>query len=190
MCLFYLDTKCAPAETGKCWHCNIAAWIVWIFEQCIHSPQQKYSGNWKLQNIQHLILELTLLTSQHPKLFQSKDKTNTFLCEKRWFLWKFIVEAGSKNVSNFEANSENTLLALQHPELFKYSGDQTDKEWLAKASLMATTGGKVQLIVISKPHLIEKPSSVLLLLENFEKKTITFIKMTNVSPQCSWFSFY
>ena len=32
---------------------------------------------------------------------------------------------------------------LQHPELFKYSGDQTDKEWLAKASLMATTGGKV-----------------------------------------------
>ena len=67
-------------------------------------------------------------------------------------------------------------MALQHPELFKYSGDQTDKEWLAKASLMATTGGKVQLIVISKPHLIEKPSSVLL--ENFEKKTITFIKMT------------
>ena len=144
----------------------------------------------KLQNIQHLILELTLLTSQHPKLFQSKDKTNTFLCEKGWFFWKFIVKAGSKNVSNFEANSEKTLLALQHPELFKYSGDQTDKEWLAKASLMATTGGKVQLIVISKPHLIEKPSSVLLPLENIEKKTITFIKMTYVSPQCSWFFFY
>jgi deoxynucleotidyltransferase terminal-interacting protein 1 len=34
-------------------------------------------------------------------------------------------------------------LYIKHPELFKYSGDQTDKEWLAKASLMATTGGKV-----------------------------------------------
>ena len=34
-------------------------------------------------------------------------------------------------------------LYIKHPELFKYSGDQTDKEWLAKANLMATTGGKV-----------------------------------------------
>ena len=36
-------------------------------------------------------------------------------------------------------------LYIKHPELFKYSGDQTDKEWLAKANLMATTGGKVRL---------------------------------------------
>ena len=36
-------------------------------------------------------------------------------------------------------------LYIKHPELFKYSGDQTDKEWLAKANLMATTGGKVGL---------------------------------------------
>ena len=34
-------------------------------------------------------------------------------------------------------------LYIKHPELFKYSGDQTDKEWLAKANFMATTGGKV-----------------------------------------------
>ena len=37
---------------------------------------------------------------------------------------------------------------MQHPELFKYSGDQTDKEWLAKASLMATTGGKVAIAIM------------------------------------------
>ena len=36
-------------------------------------------------------------------------------------------------------------LYIKHPELFKYSGDQTDKEWLAKANLMATTGGKVEI---------------------------------------------
>ena len=36
-------------------------------------------------------------------------------------------------------------LYIKHPELFKYSGDQTDKEWLAKANLMATTGGKVKI---------------------------------------------
>ena len=37
---------------------------------------------------------------------------------------------------------------IKHPELFKYSGDQTDKEWLAKANLMATTGGKAYLMVL------------------------------------------
>ena len=40
-------------------------------------------------------------------------------------------------------------LYIKHPELFKYSGDQTDKEWLAKANLMATTGGKAYLMVLS-----------------------------------------
>ena len=119
------------------------------------------------------------MASQHPNLFQSKGKTYKFLVKKDDFY------GSSKNILDFEAISIKKLLALQHPELFKYSGDQTDKEWLAKASLMATTGGKVQLIIISKPHLIEKPSSVLLPLENIEKKTITFIKMTYVSPQCS-----
>jgi deoxynucleotidyltransferase terminal-interacting protein 1 len=39
-------------------------------------------------------------------------------------------------------------LYIKHPELFKYSGDQTDKEWLAKANLMATTGGKAYLMVL------------------------------------------
>eukprot|EP00092_Neocalanus_flemingeri_P019429 GFUD01021047.1.p1 GENE.GFUD01021047.1~~GFUD01021047.1.p1 ORF type:complete len:406 (+),score=100.38 GFUD01021047.1:169-1386(+) len=40
-------------------------------------------------------------------------------------------------------------LYIKHPELFKYSGDQTDKEWLAKANLMATTGGKAYLMVLN-----------------------------------------
>jgi len=40
-------------------------------------------------------------------------------------------------------------LYIKHPELFKYSGDQIDKEWLAKANLMATTGGKAYLMVLS-----------------------------------------
>jgi len=39
-------------------------------------------------------------------------------------------------------------LYIKHPELFKYSGDQTDKEWLAKANLMSTTGGKAYLMVL------------------------------------------
>jgi len=39
-------------------------------------------------------------------------------------------------------------LYIKHPELFKYSGDQIDKEWLAKANLMATTGGKAYLMVL------------------------------------------
>jgi deoxynucleotidyltransferase terminal-interacting protein 1 len=39
-------------------------------------------------------------------------------------------------------------LYIKHPELFKYSGDQTDKEWLAKANLMATTGGKVEIYFV------------------------------------------
>ena len=38
--------------------------------------------------------------------------------------------------------------------MFKYSGDQTDKEWLAKANLMATTGGKVSLKVQQELRLI------------------------------------
>merc|ERR1719322_679881 len=37
--------------------------------------------------------------------------------------------------------TEETLY-IKHPELFKYSGDQEDKEWLAKNQLMSTTGGK------------------------------------------------
>ena len=43
-------------------------------------------------------------------------------------------------------------LYIKHPELFKYSGDQTDKEWLAKANLMATTGGKVGAHNVNDNH--------------------------------------
>lgn len=49
-------------------------------------------------------------------------------------------------------------LYIKHPELFKYSGDQTDKEWLAKANLMATTGGKAYLMVLQDIlDLVESP---------------------------------
>ncbi len=39
-------------------------------------------------------------------------------------------------------------LYIKHPELLKYSGDQEDKEWLAKNQLMSTTGGKAYLMVL------------------------------------------
>ncbi|TRY74770.1 hypothetical protein TCAL_09196 [Tigriopus californicus] len=39
-------------------------------------------------------------------------------------------------------------LYIKHPEYFKYSGDQEDKEWLAKNQLMTTTGGKAYLMVL------------------------------------------
>lgn len=49
-------------------------------------------------------------------------------------------------------------LYIKHPELFKYSGDQADKEWLAKANLMATTGGKAYLMVLQDIlDLVESP---------------------------------
>ncbi len=35
------------------------------------------------------------------------------------------------------------------PFLFRYSGDQEDKEWLAKNQLMSTTGGKAYLMVLT-----------------------------------------
>jgi deoxynucleotidyltransferase terminal-interacting protein 1 len=39
-------------------------------------------------------------------------------------------------------------LYTKHPELFKYSGDQEDKEWLARHNLMPPTGGKAYLMVL------------------------------------------
>ena len=37
---------------------------------------------------------------------------------------------------------------MKHPELFKYSGDAEDKEWLTKSQVMSTTGGKAYLMVM------------------------------------------
>ncbi|KAG8226071.1 hypothetical protein J437_LFUL006378, partial [Ladona fulva] len=39
-------------------------------------------------------------------------------------------------------------LYMKHPELFKYSGDQEDKEWLTRNNLMAPTGGKAYLMIV------------------------------------------
>lgn len=39
-------------------------------------------------------------------------------------------------------------LYIKHPELFRYSGDQEDKEWLVRHSLMPPTGGKAYLMIV------------------------------------------
>jgi deoxynucleotidyltransferase terminal-interacting protein 1 len=39
-------------------------------------------------------------------------------------------------------------LYIKHPGLFKYSGDQEDKEWLSRHNLMPPTGGKAYLMVL------------------------------------------
>ncbi|XP_046396928.1 uncharacterized protein LOC124163859 isoform X2 [Ischnura elegans] len=39
-------------------------------------------------------------------------------------------------------------LYIKHPELFKYSGDQEDKEWLTRNHLMPPTGGKAYLMIV------------------------------------------
>lgn len=39
-------------------------------------------------------------------------------------------------------------LYIKHPELFKYCGDQEDKEWLSRHNLMPAVGGKAYLMVL------------------------------------------
>ena len=46
-------------------------------------------------------------------------------------------------------------LYMKHPELFKYSGDTEDKEWLTKNHVMSTTGGKAYLMVLQVLLLIQ-----------------------------------
>ncbi|XP_065342039.1 deoxynucleotidyltransferase terminal-interacting protein 1 isoform X1 [Cloeon dipterum] len=40
-------------------------------------------------------------------------------------------------------------LYIKHPELFRYSGDQEDKDWLIRHSLMPPTGQKAYIMIVS-----------------------------------------
>ena len=40
-------------------------------------------------------------------------------------------------------------LYTKHPELYKYCGDQDDKQWLHDNTLMPSTGGKAYLMISS-----------------------------------------
>ncbi|XP_064485018.1 deoxynucleotidyltransferase terminal-interacting protein 1-like [Ornithodoros turicata] len=39
-------------------------------------------------------------------------------------------------------------LYIKHPEIFKYSGDQEDKQWLYEHNLMPATGGKAYMLLV------------------------------------------
>jgi len=39
-------------------------------------------------------------------------------------------------------------LYIKHPEIFRYSGDQEDKEWLVRHSLMPPTGQKAYVMIV------------------------------------------
>ncbi|EEC12054.1 deoxynucleotidyltransferase terminal-interacting protein, putative, partial [Ixodes scapularis] len=39
-------------------------------------------------------------------------------------------------------------LYIKHPEVFKYSGDQEDKQWLYEHNLMPATGGKAYMLLV------------------------------------------
>ncbi|GFY63567.1 deoxynucleotidyltransferase terminal-interacting protein 1 [Trichonephila inaurata madagascariensis] len=39
-------------------------------------------------------------------------------------------------------------LYIKHPEIFKYSGDQEDKQWLYDHNLMPATGGKAYMLIV------------------------------------------
>jgi len=55
---------------------------------------------------------------------------------------------GSKANKALGLGQTRGRLYMKHPELFKYSGDTEDKEWLTKNQVMSTTGGKAYLMVL------------------------------------------
>ena len=63
---------------------------------------------------------------------------------------------GSKANKALGLGQTRGRLYMKHPELFKYSGDAEDKEWLTKNQVMSTTGGKAYLMVLQV--CIRKPS--------------------------------
>jgi deoxynucleotidyltransferase terminal-interacting protein 1 len=70
----------------------------------------------------------------------------------KWETARFTTDTlfilGSKANKALGFGQTRGRLYMKHPELFKYSGDQEDKEWLAKNQLMSTTGGKAYLMVL------------------------------------------
>eukprot|EP00057_Strongylocentrotus_purpuratus_P032920 XP_789382.1 PREDICTED: deoxynucleotidyltransferase terminal-interacting protein 1 [Strongylocentrotus purpuratus] len=61
---------------------------------------------------------------------------------------------GSRFVMGAKANKALGLgatrgrLYIKHPELFKYAGDQDDKQWLYDNHLMPATGGKAYILLL------------------------------------------
>ncbi|PNF42913.1 hypothetical protein B7P43_G12324 [Cryptotermes secundus] len=58
----------------------------------------------------------------------------------------FVMGARANKVLGF--GQTRGRLYIKHPGLFKYSGDQEDKEWLSRHNLMPPTGGKAYLMVL------------------------------------------
>ncbi|KAJ9590160.1 hypothetical protein L9F63_016716 [Diploptera punctata] len=58
----------------------------------------------------------------------------------------FVMGARANKVLGF--GQTRGRLYIKHPGLFKYSGDQEDKEWLSRHNLMPPTGGKSYLMVL------------------------------------------
>ncbi|XP_021921932.1 uncharacterized protein LOC110830877 isoform X2 [Zootermopsis nevadensis] len=58
----------------------------------------------------------------------------------------FIMGARANKVLGF--GQTRGRLYIKHPDIFKYSGDQEDKEWLSRHNLMPPTGSKAYLMVL------------------------------------------
>ncbi|XP_076346136.1 deoxynucleotidyltransferase terminal-interacting protein 1 [Tachypleus tridentatus] len=59
---------------------------------------------------------------------------------------KFIMGAKANKALGFGATRGK--LYIKHAELFKYSGDQEDKQWLHENNLMPATGGKAYMMIL------------------------------------------
>lgn len=64
------------------------------------------------------------------------------------------LQAGSQFIMGAKANKALGLgatrgrLYIKHPEVFKYSGDQEDKQWLYEHNQMPATGGKAYMLLV------------------------------------------
>lgn len=101
-------------------------------------------------------------TSSHPPLIQRSNSSDLILITKQgkpvrregpsWEPGRLSADTtfilGSKANKALGLGQTRGRLYMKHPELFKYSGDSEDKEWLTKNHVMSTTGGKAYLMVL------------------------------------------
>jgi len=101
-------------------------------------------------------------TSSHPSLIQRSNSSDLILITKQgkpvrregpsWEPSRLTAETtfilGSRANKALGLGQTRGRLYMKHPELFKYSGDTEDKEWLTKNHVMSTTGGKAYLMVL------------------------------------------
>lgn len=71
-----------------------------------------------------------------PKWDPSRLTTDTF----------FIM--GAKANKALGLGATRGRLYIKHPDVFKYSGDQDDKQWLYEQNLMPATGGKAYMLLV------------------------------------------